>query len=78
VLSAGRRFNQQIELKALVERVVTPDLTPDELVERILHEAIHADRDMPQDDMTVVALRLGPSVQGRAVRRLSVAVPLPG
>ncbi len=78
VVGSGARFGDPIDLAALANDLLSTDeLTADQMVERMLREAMHADQDRPQDDMTVVGLRLEPGVQGQAVRQLSVSVPLP-
>ncbi len=76
VLSAGKRFGSPVDIKKIAARLLESDHCAEEMADRILREAMHADRDRPQDDMTVVALRMEPAVQGPAVRRLSVSVPL--
>ncbi len=78
VVGAGTRFGEPIDLSSLANDLLsTSDLSAEEMVERMLRQAMRADHDRPQDDMTVVGLCLAPGVQGQAVRRLSVSVPLP-
>ncbi len=78
VLNAGKRFGVQVDLEDSATRLLGADHGAEEMAERMLREAMRADRNRPQDDMTVVALRLDPGVEGQAVRRLSVSVPLSG
>lgn len=78
VLNAGRRFGSPVDLREMADRLVSPELGPEVIADRMLRETMRADRNRPQDDMTVVALRLEPGVKGQAIRRLSVSVPLPG
>lgn len=77
VIGAGKRFGAPLDVRESAARLLGPDLLADQIADRMLHEAIQADRNRPQDDMTVVALRLEPGVQGQVIRRLSVSVPLP-
>ncbi|MGA7671023.1 MAG: PP2C family protein-serine/threonine phosphatase [Nitrolancea sp.] len=76
VLNAGKRFGLPINIEESANRLLGSELGAEEMAERMLREAMRADRNRPQDDMTVVALRLEPGIEGQAVRRLSVSVPL--
>ncbi len=78
VIGAGKRFGAPIDLCDSAVRLLTNGQSADVMVERMLGEALRADHDRPQDDMTVVALSLEPGHEGRTVRRLAVSVPLPG
>lgn len=78
VLEAGKRFGAQIDVQEAAVRLLPAALGAVEMADEMLREALRLDRNRPQDDMTVVALRLDSGVEGQAVRRLSVSVPLFG
>ena len=77
VIEAGKRFGSPFDVKEETRQLLAEDLSAQTLVDRLLHAAMSADKDRPRDDMTVVALKVGPGVREQPVRRLFVSVPLP-
>lgn len=77
VIQAGKRHGTPFDFAVEAQTLLTPELSAQSIVDRILLEAMSADRNRPGDDMTVVALKVGPGVREHPVRRLFVSVPLP-
>ncbi|HUZ00900.1 MAG TPA: SpoIIE family protein phosphatase [Thermomicrobiaceae bacterium] len=76
VAVAGGRFGPVMALPAIAEAAATDFTASADLADRILREAMVADRGRPADDMTVVVLRLASETSAQPIRRLTVAVPL--
>lgn len=76
ITAAGGRFGSAIDLPAVAASACGGTVTTTEVADRVLKEAMAADRGRPGDDMTVVVLRLAATAQAQPIRRLSVVVPL--
>ena len=77
IIHAGERYQQPFDPLAFANTQLADSLTAQEFADRLLAEALAADRGRPEDDMTVVALVLRPRGEYPPVRRLAVVVPLP-
>lgn len=77
IIHAGDRYGQPFDPLAFAQAHLTGDMTAQELADALLAEALAADRGRPEDDMTTVALTLGPRGEYPPVRRLEMVVPLP-
>lgn len=77
VANAGKRYGRPFDLLATGREVATRAASASEVADGLLQAALEADCGRPMDDMTVVALRLGPGVATHPIRRLSLSVPLP-
>jgi serine phosphatase RsbU (regulator of sigma subunit) len=76
VAGAGGRTGASIDLMAVATGAFTADASPQGIADRILETAIALDDGRPNDDMTVLVLRLGPGVPSQPIRRLSYSIPL--
>ncbi|MCX7623846.1 MAG: serine/threonine-protein phosphatase [Thermomicrobium sp.] len=76
VAHAGQRWREALDLPATAARVLVDDPGAQELADALLAAAIAADRGNPQDDMTVVALRLRAGGARQPIRRLALSLPL--
>jgi serine phosphatase RsbU (regulator of sigma subunit) len=76
VLSAGKRFGTTFDLLDVSRRLDLATCSAEAMADRLLRAAIEADRGRPQDDQTVVALRIGPGVSHQPIRRMAVSIPL--
>ncbi|MBM7623213.1 PP2C family protein-serine/threonine phosphatase [Sporohalobacter salinus] len=77
ILHAGRRFDQQIELKELVE--ICKDSVAkevDDLAKKVLTYALNLDEGRPQDDMTVVTLGIAENIDDKEIREYSLSLPI--
>ncbi len=77
VVAAGERWSQRFDLLTAVEGALARAPDAESTAEAVLHAALEADRGCPQDDMSVVVLRLRPGGAPQPVRRLRVDFPLP-
>jgi serine phosphatase RsbU (regulator of sigma subunit) len=74
---AGSRRSQQIDLIALLQRIdPAGDGPADRLADAILAEALALDDQRPQDDATVLVVKLNPLVTREATRRLFTRIPI--
>jgi serine phosphatase RsbU (regulator of sigma subunit) len=76
VAHAGHRWQETLDLPALTTRALAAQSCARELADALLAAAIAADRGHPQDDMTVVALRLHAGGSPQPIRRLALTLPL--
>ncbi|MCX2727344.1 PP2C family protein-serine/threonine phosphatase [Thermomicrobium sp. 4228-Ro] len=76
VAHAGQRWQQPVDLVSLLTCTLAGEPSAQELADSLLAAAIAADRGHPQDDMTVVALRLSAGGSPQPIRRLALTVPL--
>jgi len=75
VFSAGRRYEDEMELDELVSLLTAADSADVQaLADQILDRAMQCDRGRPGDDMSVVAVGVTPS-RGDHIRRMSVTMP---
>lgn len=78
VAGAGARTGARMGLAGLVDGLSPDALSCQELADVLIERALARDQGRPADDMTVVVIRLGPSIDRQPVRRLSLSVPLQG
>jgi serine phosphatase RsbU (regulator of sigma subunit) len=77
VISAGERYGESFDPCTFATANLADDLTAQQMADALLNEALAADRGRAGDDMTVVALRLGPHNEYPHIRRMSAVFPLP-
>ncbi len=77
VAHAGRRWQQAFDVVAYAQQEAWPERTAQEVADGLLSAALAADRGNPQDDMTVVALKLHGGGAVQPIRRLALCFPLP-
>lgn len=76
VLSAGARQGERLDPDALVDLVCgTEPAAVGTLVDRLLEWALALDRQRPADDMSILAVGVGPGVGENLVRRMAVTMP---
>lgn len=79
VWSAGERGQEQNQARDSLlnlAQTLAPALSAKEIADEILAQAMQAEQGRPQDDLTVVVIRVG-SKDGDDVRRLSMSLPIP-
>jgi serine phosphatase RsbU (regulator of sigma subunit) len=75
---SGRRTQQpEIDYVAFAERELGPELTAQEIADRVLALGIERDQGRPGDDMAVVAMRIAGYAGERVVRRMQAQFPMP-
>jgi serine phosphatase RsbU (regulator of sigma subunit) len=75
---SGRRTQQpEIDYVAFAERELGPELTAQEIADRVLALGIERDQGRPGDDMAVVAMRIAGYAGDRMVRRMQAQFPMP-
>ena len=77
IIHAGDRYGQPFDPLAFAQAHLGGEMTAQEMADALLAAALAADRGRPEDDMTTVALTLGPRGEYPPVRRLEMVVPLP-
>jgi serine phosphatase RsbU (regulator of sigma subunit) len=78
ILEAGEHNGAAFPLADWVrERMQSGPVSPADLADAILSQAVALDRGRPQDDMSVLVLALLPRVTDDPARRLTVRFPLP-
>jgi serine phosphatase RsbU (regulator of sigma subunit) len=76
VLSAGRRYDAELSLDDVAAMVAAAEPgRMRELADGLLEKAIDMDRRRPADDMSVLAVGLGPANDEDHVRRMEVVMP---
>jgi serine phosphatase RsbU (regulator of sigma subunit) len=74
--TAGTRSSQSLDVPAIVQELaVEQDANAQQLADGLLHQAVELDQGRPQDDISVLVLR----VQERSsdgVRRMAVRLPI--
>lgn len=76
VLSAGARQGERLNLDALAKLVAgTEPAQVGSLVDRLLERALELDRQRPADDMSILAVGVGPAAGENLVRRMAVSMP---
>jgi serine phosphatase RsbU (regulator of sigma subunit) len=76
VLSAGRRYDAELNLDDVAAMVAAAEPgCMRELADGLLEKAIDLDHRRPADDMSVLAVGLGPANDEDHVRRMEVAMP---
>jgi serine phosphatase RsbU (regulator of sigma subunit) len=76
IIHAGERYRKPFDPLAFAREHLSGDLTAQQMADAILAEALAADQGRPEDDMTAVALNLGPRGEYPPVRRMELIVPL--
>jgi serine phosphatase RsbU (regulator of sigma subunit) len=77
VVHAGQHTNSPFDAEEQARTLLAEDMPIQMLVDRLLQSAMTTERNHPRDDMTVVALKVGPGVREQPVRRLYLSIPLP-
>ncbi|HMD90599.1 MAG TPA: SpoIIE family protein phosphatase [Anaerolineaceae bacterium] len=73
---AGERTNQVIDVCTLLEALLEEqDPRPQEIADTLLSEAIRLDQGRPNDDMSIVVLRISPTDTDE-IRRMTVRWPI--
>lgn len=73
---AGGKFNQIIDLCTLLESLLEDqEPTAQEIADSILTQAIQLDQGQPEDDMSIVVLRVLPN-EPSPIRRISIHLPV--
>jgi serine phosphatase RsbU (regulator of sigma subunit) len=76
VLHAGDRYGQNLDMCTLIESLLDEqDPTSQEIADSLLAHAIQLDQGRPNDDMSVVVLRVLP-FEGDLIRRMNVRLPV--
>ncbi len=77
VLEAGIKFGEKFEVaKFIAENLRDENIGAQQLADAILARALELDRGKPNDDTSVLVVRVVPRVAGDAARRLSVRFPI--
>mgnify|MGYP001045740170 CR=1 FL=1 len=77
VTHAGQLTGDPFDVKEKAQALLAEDLPSQSIVDQLLQSAMAVERNRPRDDMTVVALKVGPGVREQPVRRLFLSIPLP-
>jgi serine phosphatase RsbU (regulator of sigma subunit) len=77
VIHAGQHTSRPFDVTEEVRALLAEDVPIHSLVDRLLQSAMALELNRPRDDMTVVALKVGPGVREQPVRRLFLSIPLP-
>jgi len=76
IAHAGSRIGQSLDICTLLESMLEEqDPTPQEIADTLLHEAIRLDSGRPNDDMSIVVLRVSPQ-SPEQIRRMTVRLPV--
>ena len=76
VLHAGDRYGQALDICTLLESMLDEqDPTSQEIADTLLSQAINLDQGRPNDDMSVVVLRVLP-FESDPIRRMTVRLPV--
>lgn len=76
ILHAGDRYGQRLDISTLIESLLDEqDPTSQEMADSILAHAIQLDQGRPNDDMSVVVLRVLP-FESDLIRRMTVRLPV--
>jgi serine phosphatase RsbU (regulator of sigma subunit) len=74
--AAGERSSQSLDVPAIVqEMAIVQDASAQELADRLLQQAVELDQGRPQDDISVLILRVRER-SGDGVRRMTVQLPI--
>ncbi len=76
ILHAGDRYGQSLDIQTLLESLLE-DQNPSsqEIADALLEQAIRLDQNRPNDDMSIVVLRVLP-FEGDLIRRMTVRLPV--
>jgi len=77
VYSAGERYGVRLDMAAVEALVASAD--PNDvrtLVDAVLARSLHLDRNLPADDMSVMAVALAPAAAGAPIRHMQVSMPM--
>jgi serine phosphatase RsbU (regulator of sigma subunit) len=77
VANAGTRAGAPADLLSLADDLDVRGTPCQDVTDILLERAMAKDQGRPQDDMTVVVLKLGPGTTRQPIRRLSLSLPLP-
>jgi len=77
IKNAGERSGQAIDLCTLLEAILEEQEPSTQMIaDTILNQAIRLDQGRPNDDMSVVALRVAPDETDQ-IRRMTLRLPVP-
>lgn len=77
IKNAGERTGESIDLCTLLKATLEDqDPEPQSLADKILNQAVRLDQNRPNDDMSVVVLRVVPTSEDQ-IRRMTVSLPVP-
>jgi serine phosphatase RsbU (regulator of sigma subunit) len=77
VVHAGHHASGPFDVKEKALSLLAEELPVQSLVDQLLLSAMAVEWNRPRDDMTIVALKVGPGVREQPVRRLYLSIPLP-
>ena len=77
VIHAGQHTSHPFDVKERTAQLLAEELPLQVLVDRLLQCAMSVELNRPRDDMTVVALKVGPGVREQPIRRMFLSIPLP-
>ena len=76
IMHAGDRYGQSLDICTMLESLLEDqEPTSQEVADALLTHALHLDQGRPNDDMSVVVLRVLP-FEGDLVRRMTVRLPI--
>lgn len=76
ILHAGDRYGQHMDICTLLDALMDEqDPTAQEIADALLEQAIALDQGRPNDDMSVVVLRVLP-FESDLIRRMTVRLPV--
>lgn len=76
IFSAGEQTHQTLDLHEIMESLIEDDLpSVEEMTEFVLQQAISRDIGRPNDDMSVVAVRIAPGAESD-FRKVSLRIPI--
>ena len=76
VLEAGERYGQRLDLVSAVRALLTPSPSAQSIADALLAQAVALDKNMPQDDASVLVLCTRPAYGEETTRRLHVSFPI--
>lgn len=75
--NAGDRYGQNFDICTLLRAMLEDeDPSAQEMADMILNQAIRLDQNRPNDDMSVMVMRVGPDGDDQ-IRRMTVRLPVP-
>jgi serine phosphatase RsbU (regulator of sigma subunit) len=75
LVHAGSRTGESLDIVTFLHAHIDEELTPQEIADDLLKDAIDLDKGRPVDDISVVVIQVSSQV-GDAVRRMTVRLPL--
>lgn len=75
IVDAGQRYGARLDLPSVAEQALQQNAAQS-VADDVLAQAMALDHGRPQDDMSVLVLRVLPGDEGNTVRRLHVSFPV--